>query len=267
MAVVIATTMAGELFHAWMALIGWSGPDAGFLAALLAGSCTVAVLVAYVILRLRAGPGRPGPSRTARWAAITGVLVAAWLMVLAWLEGGLWFTPQLALWLWPGALLLAPVPTWILAPELSAAWLVVAMAVNGLVYALAATVAHLAIAPIHEQRATVPPELCGVGLVLGVLSWLTPTVVPAHAMTAALVVLALGGLALGVLAPRHGAVAAAAALPGLLVPSLLETLLVGSAAPVALVVAREVVRAAAVASAGVGAALAGGGLSRLVARP
>lgn len=266
-ALVIATTTAGELLHGWMALAGWSRPDAAFVAALFAGSGTTAAIVAFVVLRLRVGPGRPGPSRTARWAAIAGVLVAAWLMVAGWLEGGAWLTPQLQLWLWPGALLLTPTPTWLLEPVVDAAWLVLAMAVNSLVYALAATVVHLATGSIHARPAPVPSELCAAGLVLGVLSWLVPAVLPADAMTAALAVLGLGGLTLGVLAPQHGALAAAIALPGLLVPALLEALTIGSAAPAALVVAREIVRATAVTSAGVGAALAGGGLSRLVAGP
>lgn len=266
-ALVAATTMAGELLLTWMALAGWSRPDAAFLAALFAGACTTAAVVAFAVLRLRAGAGRAGPSRTARWAAIAGVLVAAWLTVAGWLEGGAWSTPHLPLWLWPGALLLSPAPTWLLEPALDASWLVVAMAVNGLVYGLAATVVHLVIDAMRAGPAAVPPELCAAGLVLGVLSWLTPAVVPADAVTAAVATLGLGGLALGVLAPRHGALAAAVALPGLLVPALVEMLAVGGAAPLALVVAREVVRATAVASAGVGAALAGGGVSRLVAGP
>ena len=145
--------MAGELFHLSMTFRGWNRPDAGFLAALAAGTVTGILIVAFLARRLRAGAGRPGPSRTARWGALVGTLVAAWLMALAWLEGGVWLTPQLALWLWPPARLLAPVPTWIVAPAVSASWLAVAMAANGLVYALLATVAHLVVAAVRGRVA------------------------------------------------------------------------------------------------------------------
>lgn len=128
-----------------MTLVGWNRPDAGFLAALAAGGLNVAFVVTFLVHRLRAGPGVAGPSRSARWGTIAGTCVASWLMVLAWLEGGVWLTPQLVLWLWPGALLLTPVPAWMVAPASNASWLVIAMAVNGLLYALAAFLVHLVV--------------------------------------------------------------------------------------------------------------------------